>query len=96
MPLWCWLARCTFLSLSGRTPKVEAQYEMIGGSPIRKWTEHQGEEMCRLLDELRPESAPHKAYTAFRYAHPLADEALKEMDADGVERVIAFSQYPQW
>mmetsp|Transcript_33916 Transcript_33916/g.88988 ORF Transcript_33916/g.88988 Transcript_33916/m.88988 type:complete len:411 (-) Transcript_33916:88-1320(-) len=79
-----------------RTPKVQAQYEEIGGSPIRKWTTQQGDEMCRLLDQMRPESAPHKAYTAFRYAHPLSEEALAEMDADGVERVIAFSQYPQW
>eukprot|EP00038_Savillea_parva_P015579 m.14385 g.14385 ORF g.14385 m.14385 type:complete len:406 (+) comp3147_c0_seq1:83-1300(+) len=79
-----------------RTPKVAAQYEQIGGSPIRRWTEHQGAEMCRILDETRPESAPHKAYTAFRYAHPLSEETLKEMDEDGVERVIAFSQYPQW
>ena len=80
----------------GRTPKVEAQYEQIGGSPIRKWTEYQGNEMCRLLDETRPESAPHKAYIAFRYAHPLSEEALREMEKDGVERVVAFSQYPQW
>lgn len=52
--------------------------------------------MCRLLDQQRPESAPHKAYTAFRYAHPLCSEALEAMVADGVERVVAFSQYPQW
>lgn len=81
---------------SRRTPKVAKQYEEIGGSPIRKWTEHQGEAMCRLLDEKRPESAPHKAYTCFRYAHPLTEEALEEMKADGVDRVVAFSQFPQW
>eukprot|EP00939_MAST-03C_sp_MAST-3C-sp1_P001658 g1658.t1 len=79
-----------------RTPKVKEQYETIGGSPIRKWTEYQGQEMCRILDETRPESAPHRAYTAFRYANPLTEEALKEMEADGVERAIAFSQFPQW
>eukprot|EP00729_Bicosta_minor_P026638 gene26638-34286_t len=79
-----------------RTPDVQAQYELIGGSPIRKWTEHQGEEMCKILDVKHPESAPHKAYTAFRYAHPLTDEALDEMEADGVRRVVAFSQFPQW
>ena len=50
-----------------RAPKVAAQYEQIGGSPIRKWTEYQGRRMCDVLDELRPESAPHRAYTAFRY-----------------------------
>lgn len=79
-----------------RTPKVQAQYEKIGGSPIRKWTKLQGEEMCKLLDAERPESAPHKAYTAFRYADPLTDTALAEMAADGVEHAVAFSQFPQW
>uniref|UniRef100_A0A7S2W492 Ferrochelatase n=1 Tax=Mucochytrium quahogii TaxID=96639 RepID=A0A7S2W492_9STRA len=81
---------------SRRTPSVQKQYEEIGGSPIRKWTEHQGKEMCKLLDKQHPESAPHKAYTAFRYANPLTDVALKEMEKDGVEHAIAFSQFPQW
>ena len=79
-----------------RTPDVQAQYELIGGSPIRKWTELQGKEMCKILDVTNPDSAPHKAYTAFRYAHPLTDEALDDMEADGVKRVVAFSQFPQW
>jgi len=79
-----------------RTPKVQKQYEEIGGSPIRKWTEFQGKEMCKILDKARPESGPHKAYTAFRYANPLTDSALTEMKEDGVEHAIAFSQFPQW
>ena len=79
-----------------RSPKVAAQYELIGGSPIGKWTEYQGRRMCQILDELRPESAPHKAYTAFRYVPPLTENALAQMKADGVKRVVAFSQFPQW
>lgn len=79
-----------------RTKRIAAQYEKIGGSPIRKWTDVQGKKLATLMDELRPESAPHKAYTAFRYADPLTDAALLEMKKDGVERAIAFSQFPQW
>ncbi len=79
-----------------RSPRIAKQYEQIGGSPIRRWTEHQGLELSRLLDELRPESAPHKSYTAFRYAAPLTEEALLAMKADGVEHAVAFSQFPQW
>lgn len=79
-----------------RTPKVQEQYKVIGGSPIRKWTEAQGEAMCNILDKISPDSAPHKAYTAFRYANPLTEEALNQMQSDGVERAIAFSQFPQW
>jgi ferrochelatase len=52
--------------------------------------------MARLLDELHPETAPHKAYVAFRYVRPLTADTAKEMKADGVKRAIAFTQYPQY
>ena len=57
------------------------QYEKIGGSPIRKWTEAQGAAMATILDEIHPASAPHKAYVAFRYANPLTEEALTQARA---------------
>ncbi|RHY60163.1 hypothetical protein DYB30_003001 [Aphanomyces astaci] len=76
-----------------RSPKIQAQYAAIGGgAPIGKWTNHQGNAMCKILDEIRPESAPHKHYTMFRYANPLTEAALTEMKNDGAERAIAFSQ----
>ncbi|KAL5109257.1 Ferrochelatase mitochondrial [Taenia crassiceps] len=31
-----------------------------------------------------------------RYVHPLTEEAINEIEADGVERVVAFSQFPQY
>merc|ERR1719296_12969 len=34
---------------SRRTGKIEKQYEAIGGSPIRKWTDYQGERMAKRL-----------------------------------------------
>jgi hypothetical protein len=43
-----------------RTPKIEHQYDAIGGSQIRKWTEIQGRAMVERLDKLSPETAPHK------------------------------------
>lgn len=52
--------------------------------------------MCSLLDELNPTSAPHKSYVAFRYAKTLTEDALAEMKQDGVQRAVAFSQYPQY
>ncbi|KDQ53496.1 hypothetical protein JAAARDRAFT_136892 [Jaapia argillacea MUCL 33604] len=80
-----------------RTPKIEAQYTAIGGgSPILRYTRSQGAAMASLLDELHPETAPHKAYVAFRYANPLTEETLKEMKEDGVKRAVAFTQYPQY
>lgn len=80
-----------------RAPKVRALYGAIGGgSPIRHWTEAQGAGLCVRLDELRPETAPHRFYVAFRYAPPFADDAVLAMKADGITRAIAFTQYPQW
>ena len=33
---------------------------------------------------------------AFRYTQPKSDDALRAMQADGVERAVAFTQYPQF
>lgn len=80
-----------------RTPMIEGYYERIGGgSPIRKWSEYQASKVCERLDEIAPDSAPHKPYVAFRYAHPLTEETLQKMVDDGIERAVAFSQYPQF
>jgi protoporphyrin/coproporphyrin ferrochelatase len=80
-----------------RTPKVRGLYANIGGgSPILRYTEAQGRGMITRLDRLAPESAPHKFYVAFRYTRPNSDDALLAMRADGIERAIAFTQYPQF
>lgn len=80
-----------------RTKPVQSMYEGIGGgSPILEWTEIQGRGMCERLDRLSPETAPHRFYVAFRYTEPTSEDALKAMKRDGVERAIAFSQYPQY
>ncbi|KAG1716629.1 hypothetical protein ID866_507 [Astraeus odoratus] len=80
-----------------RTPQIEKQYADIGGgSPILRYTDYQGAGMCELLDELHPETAPHKHYVAFRYANPLTQETARRMKDDGVKRAIAFTQYPQY
>ncbi|KAG9354095.1 hypothetical protein JZ751_012219 [Albula glossodonta] len=80
-----------------RTPKIQEQYSKIGGgSPIKKWTMMQGEGMVKLLDEMCPETAPHKFYIGFRYVHPLTEAAIEMMEKDGVERAVAFTQYPQY
>ncbi|KIY50363.1 ferrochelatase [Fistulina hepatica ATCC 64428] len=80
-----------------RAPQIEKQYEIIGGgSPILKYTELQGKGMAALLDELHPETAPHKAYVAFRYANPLTQATAQQMKLDGVRRAVAFSQYPHY
>ncbi|OAF60468.1 ferrochelatase hem15 [Pseudogymnoascus destructans] len=83
-----------------RTPKIEKQYATIGGgSPIRKWSQLQAAEMCKILDQTSPETAPHKPYVAFRYADPLTEKMYARLLADGFGggkggRAVAFTQYP--
>ncbi|EJD48821.1 ferrochelatase [Auricularia subglabra TFB-10046 SS5] len=80
-----------------RSPSIVEQYARIGGgSPILRHTQRQGELMCALLDELRPQTAPHKAYPAFRYARPLTRSVMQRLKEDGVQRAVAFTQYPQY
>ena len=31
-----------------------------------------------------------------RYANPMTEEALQQLEEDGVRHVVAFSQYPQY
>ncbi|KAI1490969.1 hypothetical protein F5X96DRAFT_633568 [Biscogniauxia mediterranea] len=87
---------------SRRTPKIQKQYaEIGGGSPIRRWSEYQNAEMCKILDRISPETAPHKPYVAFRYANPMTEETYNKMLADGFGngkggRAVAFTQYPQY
>lgn len=80
-----------------RSPKVRNLYASIGGgSPILGHTNAQGRGMIERLDRLSPQTAPHGFYVAFRYVKPTSDDALRAMAADGVERAIAFTQYPQF
>ncbi|KAL6262755.1 hypothetical protein P5V15_005546 [Pogonomyrmex californicus] len=80
-----------------RTPEVQKKYSEIGGgSPILRWTNKQGELLCNKLDEISPETAPHKYYVAFRYADPLTEDTLERIRNDGVQHTVLFSQYPQY
>ncbi len=64
-----------------RTPKIQKQYDQIGGgSPIKMWTSTQGEGMVRILDQTSPQTAPHKFYIGFRYANPLTEDAIDQME----------------
>ncbi|RPB23034.1 ferrochelatase-domain-containing protein [Terfezia boudieri ATCC MYA-4762] len=80
-----------------RTPKIERQYSVIGGgSPIRRWSELQASEACKILDTIHPSTAPHKPYVAFRYADPLTEDTFAKLIQDGITRAVAFTQYPQY
>lgn len=57
--------------------------------------------MCKILDQISPETAPHKPYLAFRYANPLTEHMYVRLLEDGFGggkggRAVAFTQYPQY
>lgn len=79
-----WLAR-------RRAPKVEAQYERIGGtSPIRELTEAQ----ARALEEKLGDG--YRCFIAMRYSRPRTLDALAAMRREGIARVAALPLYPQY
>ena len=77
-----------------RTPKIQKQYEAIGGgSPITEWTRKQGE----LVEQsLLKENVAVSSYIGFRYTPPYTEDMIKKMLEDGITEAIAFSQYPQY
>ncbi|KAK7861918.1 hypothetical protein R5R35_009382 [Gryllus longicercus] len=80
-----------------RTAEVQKKYEEIGGgSPILKWTQKQGNGLVERLDTASPSTAPHKYYVAFRYANPLTDETMRQIEKDQLDHLVVFSQYPQF
>ena len=85
-----------------RSPRIIEQYKTIGGkSPIGDWTEKQGKELIRKLEAMSAANSgsvgtKFKFYTCFRYAPPLTHDCLQQMAEDGIERAVAFSQYPHF
>lgn len=80
-----------------RAPAIIEKYREIGGgSPIRTWTDMQGRAMAAKLDQLSPQTGPHKHYIGFRYVEPLLEDTIEQIERDNVSNVIAFSQYAQY
>ncbi len=74
-----------------RAPHVRELYREIGGrSPIAPITEKQAR---RLEEELGP---GYRCYVAFSAWTPYIREAVAQARADGCERIVGLSLYPQW
>ena len=83
------------LIVRARLNAVMRNYRAIGGgSPIVCWTTCQMEALQERLAE-RFDVAP-KVGMAMRYWHPFADEALADLTAAGVRRVIGLTLYPHY
>jgi protoporphyrin/coproporphyrin ferrochelatase len=74
-----------------RAKGVRENYRAIGGrSPLLDWTNRQAEGIATALGvDFRP-------YVVMRYWNPRAEEVLRRMQADGVERAVVLSMYPHY
>lgn len=76
-----------------RAPVSRESYRLIGGgSPLARITGEQGQ---ALLKELSPRGDFRMAM-AMRYWQPTAREALGQMLASGVSRIVALTLYPHY
>lgn len=79
---------------STRAIKSQANYEKIGGgSPLRRITEAQAQEIESQLNE-RGEDA--KVYIGMRYWYPFTEEAIEQIKRDGIEQLVILPLYPQF
>lgn len=77
-----------------RAPKSTEAYKTIGGgSPLRKITEDQAE---ALQTSLRGKGIDASVYVAMRYWHPYTEEAIDQLKADGVRKLVILPLYPQF
>jgi len=83
----------TFIS-KRRAPKSSAAYKSIGGgSPIVKYTRSQA---SQIQDKLFQLGVNAKCYIAMRYWHPFTEEALEEIEMDGINQLVVLPLYPQF
>ena len=75
-----------------RSPESRAAYQRIGGrSPIREETTAQAEAVAA---ELARRGFAVKPVVAMAAWHPLADEAVEALAAQGIDRAVALPLYP--
>jgi len=77
-----------------RTREVQENYAKIGGgSPIVRWTTLQGR---GLVERLKARGHDVAFAMAMRYWNPTTDDALDQLDKEGVDRLLALTLYPHY
>ncbi|XP_038706049.1 ferrochelatase-2, chloroplastic-like [Tripterygium wilfordii] len=77
-----------------RAPKSKEGYASIGGgSPLRRVTDAQAEE---LQKSLWAKNVPAKVYVGMRYWHPFTEDAIKQIKRDGITKLVVLPLYPQF
>ncbi|XP_059624469.1 ferrochelatase-2, chloroplastic isoform X3 [Cornus florida] len=77
-----------------RAPKSKEGYASIGGgSPLRRITDAQAEELRKALCD---KNVPAKVYVGMRYWHPFTEEAIEQIKRDGITKLVVLPLYPQF
>eukprot|EP00521_Asterionellopsis_glacialis_P006266 CAMPEP_0195281434 /NCGR_PEP_ID=MMETSP0707-20130614/743_1 /TAXON_ID=33640 /ORGANISM="Asterionellopsis glacialis, Strain CCMP134" /LENGTH=483 /DNA_ID=CAMNT_0040340317 /DNA_START=136 /DNA_END=1587 /DNA_ORIENTATION=+ len=78
-----------------RAPKSRAAYESIGGgSPILKYSNAQADLMTKSLKDRY--GLDVKSYIGMRYWYPFTEEALEQIQKDGINALVILPLYPQF
>ncbi len=79
-----------------RHTKTESYYRLIGGrSPIREITTAEAEALERRLNAGEKGSC-FRVFVGMRYWHPLIEETIPAILAEGITRVVALGLYPHY
>lgn len=85
------------LIIKKRLRHVVEAYKLIGGkSPILDITNEQAKALEDFLNSTSRQSPPLKVYIGMRYWHPFIEDALREMQKDGIKKIIALGLYPHY
>ncbi|CAK9314652.1 unnamed protein product [Citrullus colocynthis] len=77
-----------------RSPKSREGYASIGGgSPLRKITDAQAEELKKALWQ---KDVPAEVYVGMRYWHPFTEEAIEQIKKDRISKLVVLPLYPQF
>ena len=80
---------------NSRAPKSREAYESIGGgSPLRRITDEQANALQSALVAKGLRNA--KCYVGMRYWKPFTEEAVEQIKADGVTKLVVLPLYPQF
>lgn len=90
-----WLQKPLAWFISTRRSKTSQEnYRKIGGgSPLRQITEAQGDALKEELAEIGEDA---KIYVGMRYWHPYTEEAVSQIVADGIDKLVILPLYPQF
>jgi ferrochelatase len=76
--------------------ELRGRYEAIGGiSPLAKITLEQAEKLEEHLNHIQ-QDIEFKMYLGLKHIHPFIEDAVKQMDADGIEEAISIVLAPHF